>query len=69
MRDIVERDLGAQTAVLSRAVVATRRAQELEDRRLETLRTALDAARDAFEAFAQRGSGIPGRTEGDDTPR
>jgi hypothetical protein len=69
VRDIVERDLGGATAVLNRAVAATRRTQQLENTRLETLRTALDAARDAFEAFAQRGSGIPGRTESDDTPR
>ena len=66
VRDIVERDLGGESAVLNRAVAAMRRAQQLEDRQLETLRTALDAAHDAL---AQRGSGIPGRTEGDDTPR
>ncbi len=69
VRDVVQRDLGGETAVLNRAVAATRRAQQLEDTRIETLRTALDAARDAFETFAQRGSGRPGRTEGDDTPR
>jgi hypothetical protein len=69
VRSIIQRDLGGETAVLSRAVAATRQAQRLEDRQLETLRTALNAARDAFEAAAQRESGRPGRTDRDDTDK
>ena len=71
VRNIVQRDLGGDTGVLKQAVVATRRAQEMEDTQLEALRTALNAARDAFEAFAQRGagSGLQGRPPGDGVPR
>lgn len=68
VRDIVQRNLGGETEVLNRAVDASRRAQQLEGTRLETLRTALDAARDAFEAFAQRGSGRTGLS-GDNATR
>ena len=66
LRNIVQRDLGRETGVLNRAVAATRNAQQMENTRLETLRSALDAAREAFERISQRGPGRPGRTPSDD---
>lgn len=60
IREIVEKELRDESALLDRAVAATKREQELEETRLNSLRTALDAARAAFDAIAQRGSTGPG---------
>lgn len=71
VRNIVQQDLGGETRVLKQAIVATRLAQETEDTRLESLGTALNAARSAFEAFAHGGGGfgLQRPTPGDDAPR
>ena len=64
-RAIFERNLKSSVDLLDEAIGQTKRQQDSEARRLTHLQAALDAARDAFDAIAQREANQPARNRGD----
>ncbi|WP_370401361.1 hypothetical protein [Sulfitobacter sp. JB4-11] len=61
MKAIVESDLEGGSDLLEKALEATARQYETDKRQIHDLRAAIDAARGAFDAIAQRGDARPKR--------